>query len=68
MASILQSFGVKAGDRVSIATENHPNYCKSICGIFAAGAVFSPLNPAYTESESKVTKIIIYLFTYHNTQ
>ena len=51
VANILQSFGVKVGDRVSIATENHPNYFLSICGIFGAGAVFSPLNPAYTERE-----------------
>lgn len=51
VARILQSFGVEAGDRVSIATENHPNYYVSICGIFAAGAVFSSLNPAYTERE-----------------
>ena len=53
VASILQNFGVKAGDRISVATENHPNYCKSICGIFAAGAVFAPLNPAYTERECR---------------
>ncbi|XP_076665954.1 uncharacterized protein LOC143367722 [Andrena cerasifolii] len=51
LASILQSFGVKTGDRVSVATENHPNYYVSICGIFCAGAVFSPLNPSYTERE-----------------
>lgn len=51
VTSILKSYGVQEGDRVSFAGENHPNYLITMCGSLFLGAVWAPLNPAYTERE-----------------
>lgn len=48
-------------DRVSLTSENHPNYMIAMCGTFFNGITFAPLNPAYTESKVK-TIVLIYNF------
>ncbi|XP_031773510.1 luciferin 4-monooxygenase isoform X2 [Apis florea] len=47
----LRNYGIKLEDRISLTSENHPNYMIAMCGIFFNGITFSPLNPAYTERE-----------------
>ncbi|XP_076298272.1 uncharacterized protein LOC143217646 isoform X2 [Lasioglossum baleicum] len=51
LAHALKTYGIEAGGRISIASENHPNYVVATCSILTAGGVFAPLNPAYTERE-----------------
>ncbi|XP_076627988.1 luciferin 4-monooxygenase-like [Colletes latitarsis] len=52
-ASALKNYGIVKGDRISVASENHPNFLILMCGIFNVGAVYAPVNPAYTEREYK---------------
>lgn len=51
LAYALKTYGVEAGDRISIASENHPNYVVAIVATLTAGGVFAPVNPSYTERE-----------------
>ncbi|XP_076639506.1 luciferin 4-monooxygenase-like [Colletes latitarsis] len=51
LAGALKSYGIVNEDRISVASENHPNFLIIMCGIFNVGAVFAPANPAYTERE-----------------
>lgn len=51
LAYALKTYGIEAGDRISIASENHPNHIVAAVAMLTAGAVFAPLNPTYTERE-----------------
>ena len=46
-----KSFGVKKGDRVSIAMRNYPEWCISFFAIALCGAVVTPLNSWWKENE-----------------
>ena len=50
-AAALVSLGVKPGDRVAAQVEKSPEALFLYLGCVRAGAVFLPLNPAYTLSE-----------------
>jgi long-chain acyl-CoA synthetase len=50
-AHALASLGVKKGDRVGIYMMNRPEYLVSFNAVARAGAVVTPLNPAYRERE-----------------
>ena len=50
-AAALESLGVKPGDRVAAQVEKSPEALFLYLGCVRAGAVFLPLNPAYTISE-----------------
>ena len=41
---LLDSFGIKPGDRVAIAMRNYPDYCLAFMAITAVGAIAVPLN------------------------
>ncbi len=47
----LVSHGVKRGDRVMLKAENAPEFTLTYLAVLALGAIFVPLNPAYTPSE-----------------
>ena len=47
----LRRLGVKRGDRVMVKTENSPAFVFTYLAVLAAGAVFVPLNAAYTAAE-----------------
>jgi len=47
----LRELGVARGDRVMLKTENSPAYVFTYLAILAAGAIFVPLNAAYTAAE-----------------
>ncbi|XP_033337654.2 uncharacterized protein LOC117226954 [Megalopta genalis] len=51
LAHALKTYGVEMGDRISIASDNHPNYVVAGIAILSAGGIYAPLNPAYTERE-----------------
>ncbi|XP_034171419.2 luciferin 4-monooxygenase isoform X2 [Osmia lignaria lignaria] len=51
LATVLKSYGIQVEDRVSIASENHPNYVITMCATLFTGAAWAPLNPAYTKRE-----------------
>ncbi|XP_017759168.1 PREDICTED: 4-coumarate--CoA ligase 1-like [Eufriesea mexicana] len=51
LSTVLKNYGINIEDRISTASENHPNYILSICSTLFVGATFAPLNPAYTERE-----------------
>ncbi len=50
-ASALAALGVKPGDRVAVQVEKSPEALFLYLGALRAGAVFLPLNTAYTASE-----------------
>ena len=50
-AALLHKLGVKPGDRVAVQTEKSPNAIYFYLGCLQAGAVYLPLNTAYTKSE-----------------
>ncbi len=50
-AGALRGLGVQPGDRVAIQVEKSTDALALIFGAVAAGAVFVPLNPAYTADE-----------------
>ena len=50
-ANALQAMGVKPGDRVAAQVEKSPQVVALYLGALRAGAVFLPLNTAYTPSE-----------------
>jgi malonyl-CoA/methylmalonyl-CoA synthetase len=50
-ANVLASLGVKPGDRVAVQTGKHVDSVWLYLGCLRAGAVYLPLNPAYTPAE-----------------
>lgn len=47
----LAQLGVRRGDRVMVKTENSPAFAFAYLAVLASGAVFVPMNPAYTAAE-----------------
>lgn len=47
----LVGLGVAPGDRVMVKADNSPLFVMTYLAVLAAGAVFVPLNPAYTAAE-----------------
>ncbi|MBB4632598.1 AMP-binding protein [Sphingosinicella soli] len=47
----LAALGVKRGDRVIVKTDNSPAFVYTYLAVLAAGAVFVPMNAAYTAAE-----------------
>lgn len=47
----LAHLGVKRGDRVMVKTENSPAFVFTYLAVLASGAVFVPMNSAYTAAE-----------------
>ena len=47
----LAELGVKRGDRVMVKTENSPAFVFNYLAVLASGAVFVPMNAAYTAAE-----------------
>ncbi len=47
----LAVLGVKRGDRVMVKAENSPGFALTYLAVLATGAIFVPVNPAYTASE-----------------
>ena len=47
----LRMLGVKRGDRVMVKAENSPVFVLAYLAVLASGAIFVPVNPAYTASE-----------------
>ncbi len=52
VAAGLAARGVAPGDVVSVFLPNHLRFLEAWWGILKAGAVFGPVNPAYTASEA----------------
>ena len=50
-AALLRELGVKPGERVAVQTEKSPNAIYFYLGCLRAGAVYLPLNTAYTKAE-----------------
>ena len=50
-AALLKDLGIKPGDRVAIQTDKSPNALFFYLGCEQAGAVYLPLNTAYTQTE-----------------
>ena len=50
-AAALAQLGVSAGDRVMVKTENSPAFVYTYLAVLATGAIFVPLNAAYTAPE-----------------
>src|SRR5829696_567622 len=51
VAQVLEDLGVKPGDRVAAQVEKSAEALLVYLGALRAGAVYLPLNPAYTEGE-----------------
>ena len=51
IAGTLQSMGVQPGDRIAAQTAKSPETLALYAATVALGAVFLPLNPAYTDTE-----------------
>src|SRR4051795_1317618 len=51
IASVLRDLGVGPGDRVAVQVEKSPEAVLLYLGCLRAGAVFLPLNTAYTPAE-----------------
>src|SRR5882672_4140731 len=51
VAARLIAEGVKPGDRVALQAEKSPEVIMIYLGVLMAGAVFVPLNAAYTKTE-----------------
>lgn len=51
LATALRSLGVSVGDRVAVQAEKSPYYLMTYLACLRAGAVFVPLNTAYTDAE-----------------
>lgn len=47
----LRTLGVSRGDRVMIKADNCPEFVFTYLAVLAAGAIFVPMNPAYTAAE-----------------
>jgi malonyl-CoA/methylmalonyl-CoA synthetase len=51
MANVLVQLGIKAGDRVAVQVEKSPDAILLYLACIRAGAIFLPLNTAYTPAE-----------------
>src|SRR5271170_5607537 len=51
LANLLVSLGVGPGDRVAVQVEKSPQALLAYLACLRAGAVYLPLNPAYTHAE-----------------
>jgi malonyl-CoA/methylmalonyl-CoA synthetase len=51
IASVLRDLGVEPGDRVAVQVEKSPEAVLLYLACLRAGAVFLPLNTAYTPAE-----------------
>lgn len=47
----LMQLGVRRGERVMVKTENSPNFVFTYLAVLASGAIFVPMNAAYTAAE-----------------
>ncbi len=47
----LAKLGVVRGDRVMVKTDNSPEFAFTYLAVLASGAIFVPMNPAYTAAE-----------------
>lgn len=47
----LASLGVKRGDRVMVKADNSPQFAFTYLAVLASGAIFVPMNTAYTAAE-----------------
>lgn len=47
----LAALGVSRGDRVMVKTDNSPEFVFTYLAVLAMGAIFVPMNPAYTAAE-----------------
>ena len=47
----LAALGVRRGDRVMVKTENSPAFVYTYLAVLASGAIFVPMNAAYTAAE-----------------
>jgi crotonobetaine/carnitine-CoA ligase len=45
--TLLRSLGVRKGSVVAVQAHNTPQFMASLLGVIAAGALVSPLNPAF---------------------
>ena len=52
LASVLQSYGVKKGDRVLIASENRPEWAISDLAVMSLGAIVVPAYTSNTEEDN----------------
>lgn len=52
VAAALAQLGVRAGDRVAVGLHNSPDLVGALLGTLQLGAVYVPLNPAYTGDEA----------------
>lgn len=50
----LASLGVRRGDRVMVKSENSPSFIYTYLAVLASGAIFVPMNAAYTAAEVKM--------------
>jgi malonyl-CoA/methylmalonyl-CoA synthetase len=53
IAGRLVAEGVQPGDRVALKAEKSPQVIMAYLAVLKAGAAFLPLNPAYTEAETR---------------
>lgn len=53
IAEHMRGLGIRAGDVVSISSENSLDYCLPVLASLYIGATCAPLNPAYTEGDEK---------------
>jgi malonyl-CoA/methylmalonyl-CoA synthetase len=51
LANVLQAMGVRPGNRIAAQIAKSPDALALYAASIAVGAVFSPLNPAYTDAE-----------------
>ena len=51
MRAALAHLGVRRGDRVMVKTGNSPNFIFTYLAVLASGAIFVPMNAAYTAAE-----------------
>jgi malonyl-CoA/methylmalonyl-CoA synthetase len=50
-ATALRAWGLRAGDRVALFLENHPDFVAAYLGVHLAGGVVVPVNTAYRQAE-----------------
>ena len=50
-ATALRAWGLRAGDRVALFLENHPDFLAAYLGVHLAGGVVVPVNTAYRQAE-----------------
>ena len=50
-ATALRAWGLRAGERVALFLENHPDFLAAYLGVHLAGGVVVPVNTAYRQAE-----------------